>query len=29
MSILGTLAVGVVIPSEEISLNAGIVQTFL
>lgn len=29
MSILGTLAVGVVIPVEEISLNAGIVQTFL
>lgn len=27
MSILGTLAVGVVIPAEEISLNAGIVQT--
>jgi len=29
MSILGTLAVGVVIPADEISLNAGIVQTFL
>lgn len=29
MSILGTLAIGVVIPIEEINLNAGIVQTFL
>ena len=29
LSILGTLAVGVVIPASEISLNAGIVQTFL
>ncbi|MDV0443353.1 amino acid permease [Methanorbis rubei] len=29
MSILGTLAVGVVIPMTDVSLNAGIVQTFL